>query len=330
MRLTEGQLRNIIREAIKPHACTSLAYSDYVSVARSRWSGLVLEAGIREASADLMLLTESSAASVGDILAQFDDAASDLDNKVMDFVKSALKFANQFTPDAIEAASGEEVDDKDVDGILEFFSELKGMFDDVMSAIKSAGDSVKKQVKAFFKEGGKKILEGFSNLKELYEENKVAQAVFKKIGGEAIKSTIKKLVEKVAPLIPYGGTVLAAAKTLKGVAETGGKLAGMFSRFSKEKNKSPQEKFAEFAAEIARGPDNDALGDLASILQMNDDIEDILDDKVEVQFVEYYVDHLREIDPSTPIENIDINNMLTDWIKDELGAQEADVAVAGA
>jgi hypothetical protein len=292
-----------------------------VCASRKRWESVVLRERIRELAVEarqLHLLTEAAGMTVGDVLSQFDEAASDLDNKVIEFVKEALKFVMAYNKDAIEEAAGEEVDEGDLDGIVDFFVNLKKMFDDVMSVIKSAGESIKDQVKAFFKEGGKKILEAFAKVKDLYEKNKLAKIVFDKIGGDAIKKTIKELVDKVAPLIPFGGQVLAAAKMLKGAISIGGKLKSLVSKFKKTKA-SPQEKFAAFAEKIALGPDNDDLGELASILQMNDDIEDILDDKVEVEFVKFYVDHLRGMDESAPIEEININTMITDWIQDEFG-----------
>ena len=343
IKVTRQHLRQIIQEEMGTHVfnpvlmdtvLNEVSGKDVICEARERWAYIVLREGVRDVldeARELHLLTEAGM-TVGDVLSQFDDAASDLDNSVMEFVKMAMDFIKPFAVDAIQSAAEEsdiEAKEEDIDDILEFFSEIRSMFDDVVKAIKKAGEGVKDQVKAFFKEGGSKILEAFAKVRELYEKNELAQAVFKAIGGEAIKETVMKLVDKVAPLIPFGGQVLAAAKMMKGAMSIGGKLKSLVSKFKKSKA-SPQEKFAAFAEKIARGPDNDELGELASILQMNDDIEDILDDKVEVQFVKFYVDHLRGMDESEPIESININTMLTDWIKDELGAKTADVTVAGA
>jgi len=337
MKTTKQYLRKIIQEEMGTHVfkpvlldtvLNEISGKDVICEAQERWAYVVLREGVRDVldeARELHLLIEAGT-TVGDVLSQFDDTASDLDNKVMEFVKTAMDFVKPFAAGAIIEAGGPDAEEDDIESIVKYFSEIKDMFADVIKAIKKAGESVKEQVKAFFKEGGTKILEAFSNVKELYESSELAKKIFKAVGGEAIKKTVMKIVDKIAPLIPFGGQVLAAAKMIKGAISIGGKLKSLVSKFKKSKA-SPQEKFAAFAEKIARGPDNDELGELASILQMNDDIEDILDDKVEVQFVKFYVEHLRGMDESKPIESININTMLTDWIKDELGAKTADVTV---
>ena len=162
--------------------------------------------------------------------------------------------------------------------------------------------------------------DAISLAKELKDDD-IVQAAAKAAGGELMK----KIVTKVAEFIPFGKQVMDALKMVKGVASIGGKLKGLFKKFKKSKA-SPQDKFADFAAKVARGPDQD-LGEFAKILQLDDDAEEVLDDRLEVKYVKDYVEMIRGVPPETAISDIDINELITKWVKEDEGLANADLSI---
>ena len=104
------------------------------------------------------------------------------------------------------------------------------------------------------------------------------------------------------------------------------KLKGFFKK-AKAADAPPEEKFADFAKGIARGKDKN-MGEFAQALQMNDDLEATLDDRLEIKYIEDYVKQLEDVaksNPDMPIEDIDINKVVGTWVKEE--QPDVDLAV---
>ena len=143
--------------------------------------------------------------------------------------------------------------------------------------------------------------------------------------GASFKASLLKLMTAMAKnLIPYGSNILDGWKMMKDARSMGGKIKGIFDKFKKS-NAPPEDKFAAFAKTVAKGPDKD-LGEFADALQLNDDAEKLVDDRLEVKYIEDYVDKLRNMPPETPISEFDINDLITQWVKEQ-GIEQAAVKV---
>ena len=295
-----------------------------VAEVRERWAGLVLESGIRdlrEEAEELSLMCESQ--TVGDILSVFDEKAGGLDDQfkaiVGDIVSMVTELAEKMNPDFFEDV---DVDNPD-QAAKELTEKLMGLGDgfkemaDIYKSKKESDGARAAMGEAFKSSAGREAIEVAKELKD----DDIVQAAAKAAGGELMK----KIVTKVAEFIPFGKQVMDALKMVKGVASIGGKLKGLFKKFKKSKA-DPQDKFADFAAKVARGK-NQELGDFAKVLQLDDDAEEVLDDRLEVKYVKDYVEMIRGVSPDTPISDIDINELITKWVKEDEGLANANLDI---
>ena len=323
MKIAESQLRRLIRKQIAEDV--PVPDTNIIAEARERWAGLVLEAGIRdlrEEAEELSLMCEAQ--TVEDILSVFDEKAGGLDDQfkaiIGDIVNIVVEQAKNIKPEIFE--------DMDVDSPEEAAEQLSGMLLDMGENFKEMGTEYQanKEDKgariaaadAFKSNAGRDAIDAATELKD----NDLVKGAAKAAGGEFVK----KLLTKIAEFVPFGKQVMDAVKMVAGVAKIGGKLKGLMKKFKKSKA-SPQDKFADFAEKVARGPDQE-LGDFASVLQMNDDLEEVLDDRLEVKYVKDYVDKLRSVDPSTSVDDININELITQWIKEDEGLADTDLDVS--
>jgi len=333
----EKYLRALIREQLMDSRPAHRSSRLVREVLRSEDLRIV----ILEHETDMLML--EAGMTVGDLLASFDETVSDMDDSMANFIKEALEFAEEYAPENIsamikkskEAAELASSNKDDVKEMLEWFTDLKKYGVDLQSAWREAKkkyDDIKKSLQWLW--GNKKeqitdVLDHFKGLKDLYTSNETFKGLVDTVFTSALKQAIKKLVEQAVKLIPYGDKLVAGYQMIKKAVEVGGKIKSLFASFRKSQQ-SPDEKFADFAEKIAKGPDNDQLGKFGKALQLNDDLEDVLDDKLEAEYIKWYVGELRKIAKDSPdksIADININKIITDWIKKKYDRADADVGV---
>jgi hypothetical protein len=292
---------------------------------------------------DVMVLTEEAGGvtgTVGGVLALLDDKVSDMDNSTSKLIDAIVAVAVEYTPEKLQnkIKNNEQLQKvagaaNDLREVVEWFKTLvekvkvlKKAWDE---AGKAAPDSTKKRLQNLWgknKDDVKGTLEHVVGLKKLYNENETFKAMVNTAGFEKLKEFMAKGVELAIKAIPYGGQLVAGAKMLASVAKVGGKIMDLFKK-AKAVKADPQEKLAAVAKKLVRGKDEN-LGEFGKIFQLDDDLEAVLDDKLEAQFVEWYAGKLRELPPETPLERVNVNSMITDWIKKVYGKTNADVAIA--
>ena len=295
---------------------------------------------------------------VGDILASFDTEAGgiegDLEKMVDELVKGIMKFADkgqdlkqrpakQIKKDLktkVKKETGKDLRNKaDMDDDAIAKQEHDKQADELRKALLAIADDLKALQKTFsdaeekgggkkaaykaFKSGhGKAALKKIAALRKLPAAKNAAGGF---LGTEAKDQLVKLMQNLVKKFVPYSSTIIDGWKMLKGAKEAGGKIKGIFAKFKKS-NAPPEDKFAEYAKSIARGPDK-KMGDMAKALQLDDSAEAVIDDRLEIQFIEDYVAKLRDVDPKTPLADVNINDMITKWVKQQ-GHENIDLEVA--
>ena len=337
-RQSDAILRQYIRESIvsSPRQPSSFRASPPRNARRFLTEQILSSKSYQEILVEhqvsLMLFeADDSSATVGDILAAFDDTVNDMDNAMSEFLQKIIEFAKQYAPENIKKMieQGEEKVKsiqnykKDAEEIIAWFKKLKDLGTALVAAFKEAKgkhpDNAKKMLQYLWtqkKDVAQGVIEHFKLLKGMYEKNETFKQCVDKVFGDAFKKTMIALVQQAIKLIPYGDKIVAAAKLVKNVADIGGKIKDLFASFKKAKA-SPQDKFAAFAQKIVQGPDNPQLGAIGKAIQLNDKLEATIDDKLEAKFIKAYIETLKNADPATPISKLDANKLIGDFIKKE-------------
>jgi hypothetical protein len=291
---------------------------------------------------EMMVLTEAAgdvSGTVGGVLALLDDKVSDMDSSMSKLIDAIVTMAVEYTPEKLQSKvkGNEQLQRvagaaKDLKEVVEWFKTLADMAKALKKAWDDSGkaepDNLKKRLQSLWnknKDVVKGTLEHIVGLKKLYGGNETFKAMVNAAGFEKLKEFMTKGVELAIKSIPYGGQLVAGAKMLASVAKVGGKIMDLF-RKAKAAKADPQEKLAAVAKNLVRGKDEN-LGEFGKIFQMDDDLEAVLDDKLEAQFVEWYAKKLRELPPETPLEKANVNRLITDWIKQVYGKSNAEVGL---
>jgi hypothetical protein len=265
---------------------------------------------------------------VGEVLQNFKNKAGELGDKfkvmVTGIIDLITDLASKIKGDDFDEALKEEgVDDvgeatnKMTETIFGIKENLEEMWADYK---KSKEDMPPKAAMGAAMQGdaGKGAVD---NMKE-FAGNPVVKLAAKTVAGELFK----KFLGQIAEFVPFGKQIVAGAKLVtKGIGAFK-KIRGFFKK-AKKSAEPPEAKFADFAQSIARGKDKN-MGEFANALQMNDDLEATLDDRLEIEYIKDYVEQLETAaasNPDMPIEDIDINKVIGTWVKEK--QPDVDLAV---
>lgn len=332
----ERLLREWVRE--RSHFLTQQRSEVAHHVLRDRrFSGLVLE--MRLLLEEPQSPAASSENTVGAVLAALDDRVSEMDTKLGEFIQALIKMAAELSPEEvkkkIEAVQKDvkdyQKDTKDIQKWCEKLVELVKATKVAWDKSKSEQpDSLKKRLMFLFSTQGKVLVETFKHvmsMKDLYQKNDLFKHLIASAGFNALKELWATYKDDIVNLIGHGTGLSTAWKIVKGIMSIGGKVADLFKK-AKEANASPQDKLAAVTKQTIKGKD-EKLGILSKILQLDDDLEAVLDDKLEAKFIDWYTGKLRELPPSTPLKDVDANKLLTDFVKGAYGKSKAHVGLAG-
>jgi hypothetical protein len=293
---------------------------------------------------------------IGDILTQFDDKAESLEGDLSSLINQAvaaiMKHVDQLeslkTPpgDVIKkqiikvaavgdfklSAPGEKEKKK------EAAEKRKKIKDDLRAELSDVAQSLTGMVRIYEQnkeeEGGRKAAmmairsddgsEALKKLKTLTQNDAFRAAAMGGIGADIKKAVVPLIKKLVTKIVPYASAIEDGWNMIKNAKKKSKKLMGIFAKFKKSAA-PPEDKFAAFAKTVAKGPDKD-LGEFADALQLDDDAEKLVDDNLEIKYIEDYVDKLRSMPPETPIADVDINDLITQWIKGQ-GLEDATLEV---
>ena len=76
--------------------------------------------------------------------------------------------------------------------------------------------------------------------------------------------------------------------------------------------------FANIVKDIATAEDNkDTTAGFLKLFNIDDEWQKMLDDKIEIKFIEQMIGSLKNLNPNTSLENINFNSQLVKFLKDE-------------
>jgi hypothetical protein len=279
-----------------------------------------------EHKTDLILMENSEdTVTVSSILSSLDDKVSNIDNVFHGFLKDLIEAGTKISSGEVEKILQSSNDiDKAAEEVQKWFKTFKTIISDIKTEWQKASeqfpDSLRK--KLMFLSYHKhdtflKIFSHFSEMKKLYSSNKTFKELIDGSALKFLKLMWEQWGQKIASFIPVVKKLKIAWDFTKNVFSIGGKIKSLFQKVKKA-SAEPQEKLATVAKTLVKGKD-EKLGTLGKILQLDDNIESVIDDKLKAEFIQFYTDHLRSIDPNTPIADINVNKMLTDFIKNQYG-----------
>ena len=160
-------------------------------------------------------------------------------------------------------------------------------------------------LKDAIKEKGKDI--AMDILTTIAQNETIRNYVVKKVG----EKTIQFLIDQV---LPAAKVFIGAAKWLFKVFKVSKELQTAY----KEGTADVNQVFANIVKDIATAEDNkDTTAGFLKLFNIDDEWQKLLDDKIEIKFIEQMINSLKSLDPNTSLENINFNTQLVNFLKDE-------------
>lgn len=194
-------------------------------------------------------------------------------------IKALATFAEEFPEKAEELA---EVTSK----ITELFTEIaeKGL----RAVIKAMGKS--------------KVIE---YLRLIAGNSIIKQFLAKKIGAKVLKFIIEEMIPAAKIIISTGRTIMGLFKVGKAVKDAIEAGTG-----------DPNKAFAMIVKDVMTAEDNkETTAGFMKMLNIDDQWSKMLDNKVEMEFIQQSIDYIRTVDPDTTLDKIDLNKRLVDFLK---------------
>ena len=145
----------------------------------------------------------------------------------------------------------------------------------------------------------------FGAITEFLKQPAVVKYLVSKIGAKALKEVVDTLV----PMAKLATGAIKGAWALFKAVKKGKEIFASA--------KSPESAFAAIMQDVMTAPDNKATttGFLKKF-NVDDEWQKILDDKIEIKYIDYSIKFLKGIDPNTRMDAVDFNARLVDWLKD--------------
>jgi hypothetical protein len=133
----------------------------------------------------------------------------------------------------------------------------------------------------------------------------IASYLAKTIGEAIVKTFIEEIIPGLKTIVKVGSffsSLFSIAKDVQKAVETG--------------KMDPNQVLQLIAKEIYELPDSkETTTGFMKIFNVDDKWSAIIDDKIEMKFIELAMNSLRSMNPSTPLESISFNKMLVDYLK---------------
>ena len=230
-----------------------------------------------------MLFEEEGPQSVGDLVKTIEAhilANSDRLKRVCQSLVAALEAFGEAFPD--QAKQNEKV---------------INMLTEAFSSISEKG--LKETIKEY---GAKKLTNLVMNIVNLPA---VKEYLLKKVG----KATVEFVVKEMLPLV---GSLIKFAKWIYKLFKVGKEVKNALESSSADPNKA----FAMIVKDVMTAEDNkETTAGFLGLLNIDDEWQKMLDNKVEMEFIKDSIDYIRTLDPDTSVENLNLNQRLVDFLK---------------
>ena len=144
-------------------------------------------------------------------------------------------------------------------------------------------------------------------VKKLRDDERLRSFFISKIGEEGIKFIVDQI-------LPVARTLFKAVKWIMKVFSISKDLKQAYDEGTADVNKV----FANIMQDIMTAPDNkDTTAGFLGLFNIDDEWQKMLDDKIEIKFINQMVNYLKSIDPNTSLEQLNFNQKLIDFLKKE-------------
>lgn len=144
-------------------------------------------------------------------------------------------------------------------------------------------------------------------VKKLRDDERLRSFFISKIGEEGIKFIVDQI-------LPVARTLFKAVKWIMKVFSISKDLKQAYDEGTADVNKV----FANIMQDIMTAPDNkDTTAGFLGLFNIDDEWQKMLDDKIEIKFINQMVNYLKSIDPNTSLKQLNFNQKLIDFLKTE-------------
>ena len=155
------------------------------------------------------------------------------------------------------------------------------------------------------KEMGKDFIVNLA--KRLASDESLRNFFISKIGEEGIKFITNQIA-------PAAMSLYNAAKWIMKVFSISKDLKKAYDEGTADVNKV----FANIMQDIMTAPDNkDTTAGFLGLFNIDDEWQKMLDDKIEIKFINEMINYLKSIDPNTSLEQLNFNQKLINFLKTE-------------
>lgn len=155
------------------------------------------------------------------------------------------------------------------------------------------------------KEKGKDV--AMKVLTTIAQNQTIRSYVVQKVG----EKTVKFLIDQI---FPAAKSLISAATWILKVFNVSKDLQKAY----KEGTADVNQVFSNIVKDIATAEDNkDTTAGFLKLFNIDDEWQKMLDDKIEIKFIEQMIGSLKGTDPSTSLENLNFNTLLVDFLKNE-------------
>lgn len=175
----------------------------------------------------------------------------------------------------------------------------------VMTIVEFLDSVVENGLMGTIKEMGKST--AMDILKTIANNEQIRNAVIKLVGEKSIKFFVDAV-------LPQAAMILKAAKWIMKVFDVSSDLKQAY----KEGTADVNDVFKNIMQDIMTAEDNkETTSGFFGILNIDDEWQKMLDDKVEMAFVNNSIEYLRSLPPETSLEQINLNQRLIDFLKEK-------------
>ncbi len=141
----------------------------------------------------------------------------------------------------------------------------------------------------------------------LISKNPIRDVLVKKIGTQALEFVVGDLLPGAATVLKFGkwfGRMFKISKNVKQAVDTA--------------NAGPKKVFAMIVKDIYEAPDNkDTTTGFMKIFNIDDKWSEMLEDKLEMKFIEEQMGEIESMSPDTSLEGLNFNTKLIEFLEKE-------------
>ena len=184
------------------------------------------------------------------------------------------------------------------------FEEEAGQYESIIETLTEIFEQIVEDgLKATIAKIGAKKLIGY--MQQIINTDAIKQYLLKKIGEKTIKFVMNEIVPAIGSLIRFGKWIyklFKVGKEIKDVLESG--------------TVDPNKAFTMIVKDVMTAEDNkETTAGFLGLLNIDDEWQKMLDDKIEMEFIQDSIAHIKSLGPDTSIDQLNLNQRLIDFLK---------------